>query len=229
VGILATVTMRSLRSVNETVQVEETREELDQLAQAIAGNPSLISGGSRTDYGYVGDIGALPSTLDALVQNPGFATWNGPYLRDDFSASSGAPNTEFKRDAWGNAYAYSGGVTITSGGGGNPLTRNIANSLSDLVNNSVSVVVTDLNDLPPGSVYRDSVRTILTVPDGSGGYRTTVKYPGTDGLVVFDSVPIGSHSLAMVYLPDTDTLRRKVTVDPGKTAHLTWQYYRSVW
>ncbi len=229
VGILATITMRSLRGANETARVEETREELDQLAAAIAGDPALVSGGSRTDFGYIGDVGALPASLDALVQNPGYATWKGPYLRDDFVAASGATNTEFKRDAWGSPYTYTGGLTIGSAGGGSPLTRRIGNSLGDLLDNSVGVVITDLNRIPPGSTYRDSVQTLLTIPDGSGGYRMLIRSPGADGLVMFDSIPIGNHQLQLVYLPDNDTLQRQVAVEPGHDTHLSWQYPRSVW
>ena len=77
-GIITTVAMRSIKDTNQTARIEETKKELEQLAIAIAGNPDLISGGQRTDFGYVGDIGALPPNLDALVQNPGgYTTWKG--------------------------------------------------------------------------------------------------------------------------------------------------------
>ncbi len=229
VGILATITMRALRGANETARVERTRQALDRLAYAMTGDPSLVSGGARTDFGYVGDVGALPGSLDALAQDPGLATWKGPYLRDDFLSSGGAVNTTFKTDAWGRPLSYSGGLTITSPGGGSPLTRQVAHSTDELFNNAVSVVISDLSGKPPGTTYRDSVEAVLTVPNGTGGYQTTVKHPGSDGLVEFDGVPIGSHRLRLVYLPQADTLERRVAVEPGHDAHLAWQYYRSVW
>ena len=79
-GVIATVAVKSLTGVNDTVRIEETRQELSHLAWAIAGRPKLVSGGQRTDYGYVGDVGSLPVNLTALVQNPGsYSTWDGPY------------------------------------------------------------------------------------------------------------------------------------------------------
>lgn len=44
---------------------------------------------------YELDNGEYPSSLDALVSNPGARNWNGPYLE------SGLPI-----DPWGNAYLY---------------------------------------------------------------------------------------------------------------------------
>jgi len=114
IATIATVGLKSLTAVHQTSRFEETRQELDRLAAAIVGDPSFVSGGSRTDFGYVGDVGSLPPNLDALVTNPGgYATWDGPYLGDDFS-TDGSSST-FKIDAWGAAYSYSGGVTVASG------------------------------------------------------------------------------------------------------------------
>ena len=45
---------------------------------------------------YELDNGEYPTSLDALVSDPGARNWNGPYLE------SGLP-----RDPWGNAYIYS--------------------------------------------------------------------------------------------------------------------------
>ncbi|MGH8015698.1 MAG: hypothetical protein ACREBV_05865, partial [Candidatus Zixiibacteriota bacterium] len=157
---------------------------------------------SRTSYGYVGDVGGMPPNLDALVSNPGsYATWKGPYLRDDYLPSSGSSNTEFKVDEWGTAYNYSAGNTIASTGGGTTITRNLANSVSDLLYNSVAVAVTDLNLHSPGPVYDDSIRVVLIQPNGTGGTTTRTTIPSEDGFVKIDSVPIGQHSLKVIYLP----------------------------
>ena len=69
-------------------RTETTIARMDMLARAIAGDPNLISGGVRSDFGYVGDVGALPSNLDQLVTNPGYSTWGGPYVRDEYSAGA---------------------------------------------------------------------------------------------------------------------------------------------
>ena len=228
VGIIASVALRALRGANEVSRVEETRREMDRLAWAIAGNPALVSGGVRADYGYVGDVGALPPNLDALAANPGgYATWDGPYIYDEFS--SGGAGTGFKVDAWGMAYQYTGGIDIVSTGGGQPLTRRVAASTAHLLYNVVAVAVTDLDGTPPGTTWADSVSVTLTYPDGAGGWTTRSVAPAPDGFVQFDSIPVGLHTLRVVFLPNADTLTRTINVDPGRgyaaTLALPWELW----
>jgi prepilin-type N-terminal cleavage/methylation domain-containing protein len=228
VGVLASMGLKSLSAVNQTTRIEETRQEMERLTCAIAGNPLLVSGGSRTDFGYVGDVGALPPNLDALVTNPGgYATWDGPYLVDDFT--SGGANTLFKYDAWGAAYAYSTGINITSTGGGLTLTKQLAGSISDLLGNQVNVVVTDLDRTPPGAIYSDSTRFVLRVPNGSGSYTDKTRTPRGDGLTNFGSVPIGIHELRLIYLPTADTLLRQIIVCPNSDSYLEISLAENVW
>ena len=230
VAIIATVAMKSLTGSNEVVRIEETKLELQQLAWAIAGNQALVSGGARTDFGYVGDIGALPANLDALVTNPGgLATWDGPYVLDDFYSTAGGASSEFKNDAWGVAYQYSGGSNIVSTGSGSTITRRIANSTDDLLYNQLTITVIDIDNDPPGSVYRDSVRLILIQPDGAGSLETRISYPNANGLVIFDSIPIGQQALRTVYLPTNDTLMRLVTVTPGGGSFMQTQLFDDLW
>lgn len=228
VGILATITMRGLRSSNEVLRIEETRREMDRLAWAIAGNPALRSNGARVDFGYVGDIGAVPPNLDALVHDPGFANWRGPYLSDEFSASPGASDQGYKVDAWGQPYHYTG-LTLESTGGDGPLTRIVAPTLDGVLYNTLRVVVSDLDGTPPGTVYRDSILAVLTRPNGTGGLTALARRPQPDGLIRFDSVPIGVHSLSLVFLPTADTSRRKVVVLPDHESEITIPYHLEVW
>ena len=94
-SVIASVAMRNMTSTINTAQYENTKKELDQLAYAIVGNPHTYTNGARTDFGYVGDVGALPPNLDALYQNPGgFSSWNGPYI------TNGTANNDYKKDAW---------------------------------------------------------------------------------------------------------------------------------
>ena len=114
IGILAGIAMKSMDSAIETGRFETTRKELNHLAGAIVGNPDLVNNGVRTDFGYVGDVGALPASLDELVTAPaGYSTWRGPYIKSDFVQSS----DDYKTDAWGVEYAYVG-LAITSTGSG---------------------------------------------------------------------------------------------------------------
>ncbi|MCP5048517.1 MAG: hypothetical protein GY940_15210 [bacterium] len=85
-------------------------KELTVIKQAIVGDPSLVEGGSRSSFGYVGDMGVLPGALDDLV-NQGSQTgttttsgvmwgWRGPYVNE-------------VNDAWGRAYNYSTDPAVT--------------------------------------------------------------------------------------------------------------------
>jgi len=229
VGIITAVALKSLRTINDTARAERTKKELDQLAFAVSGDPNMTSGGARTDFGYVGDVGSLPPNLDALVTNPGgYATWQGPYLRDDYLPSSGSSNSEFKVDEWGTAYSYAAGNTISSTGGGSTISRSLATSVNDLVYNSVAVTVTDINDIPPGSVYKDSVKIVLTYPNGAGTTTSVTKYPSANGFSQIDSIPIGQHTLKVIYTPLNDTLTRKVIVNPGELATVDVDLFRDL-
>ena len=235
-GILTTVAFQAGTNVYDTARVEETKQELDLLAFAITGNPELNNNGIRTDFGYVGDIGALPPNLDALFQSPGgYATWNGPYFQNRFSQIT----NDYKTDAWGELYEYNG-LTITSkgkatgGGCGGPTTsgdivRRICNNADELLVNRVSGTVFDCSGTPPGDDYRDSVRIVLTVPDGSGGYTARASAVTVGGYFTFDSIPIGNHNLDIIYLPVNDTLRRFVSVTPNSTPYNEYFLASSVW
>ena len=195
VGILATVALRSISLVGDTARTEETKQELDELAVAIVGSPVLDNAGIRNDFGYVGDIGALPPNLDALVSNPGsYATWNGPYAGNRFAQDP----LDYKTDAWGTAYTYSGGIDIVSTGSGQPIVRRIAGAASDLLANEVTGAVLDADRTPPGTDFQDSIEVLLTVPDGSGGLTVRTATPKIGGYFAFSAAPTGNHDLDII-------------------------------
>ena len=229
IAILASIAMGQLKHSAETARLEQTRAEMGRLATAIVGDASLVSAGNRTDFGYVGDVGSLPGNLDALVSNPGYATWKGPYIRDAFSSGTGTVPTEFKFDAWGKPYVYSGAIIISSTGSGTTITRQLANSTAELLSNSVTLTILNINDVPPGPVYVDSVDVILNYPNGTGGMTAAVTHPAPNGSAAFTGIPVGRHSLYVVYLPTADTLRRMVTIDPNKNFYAEVTFHEKYW
>lgn len=221
IGILATMAMQSMDVVVEDVRRVKTEREMEMLARAITGDPGVTQGSRRSDFGYVGDNGAFPPNLQALYQNtPGFGTWNGPYLPPAFAQDS----TGFKMDEWGTYYSYTGGVTISSTGGGATITKKIADATSDYLVNSFSGVVADGAGSAPGAVYQDSVNVIITIPNGAGGTVNKTVHPNAAGSFTLDSLPVGLHPLRVVYTPSFDTLQRYTTILPRhKSSPL--QYY----
>ena len=226
IGILTTVALRTGSAVYTTAKVENTKQELDALSDAITGNPELENNGVRSDFGYVGDVGSMPPDLDALVLNPGgYGTWKGPYMLRRFSQMA----DDHKKDAWNSDYIYGGGATITSTGAGTNIVRSIAGSIADLLLNTVSGNVFDLDGTPPGSTYKDSVVVRLTVPNGSGGSVTKTNNTDGGGYFLFDSIPIGNHDLDVIYLPNTDTLNRLVSVTPNSSTYSEYRLASDAW
>ncbi len=223
-GILATVALRSVALVGDAARTEETKQELDRLAEAIVGRAELHSAGVRSDFGYVGDVGALPPNLDALVTNPGLATWNGPYISNRFEQSA----ADFKTDAWGTPYTFAG-IDITSTGSGQSIVRKLAGSADELLRNRIAGNVYDADGTPPGTNYRDSVEVRLTVPNGGGGMTTRSLLTDAGGYFAFDSIPIGKHELDVVYLPNVDTLHRFVSVNPGAEVYGEYFLTENLW
>ena len=218
IGILTTVAMRSLEGSVERSRFQETQEEMDQLITAITGNPDLYANGMRSDFGYVGDIGTVPSSLDDLVTNPGLGTWNGPYVTGQFAQDTQG----FKKDAWGNTYTFTSGITIAStGGGSTPMTRSAASAVSDLTGNAVSGTVTDAAGNPPGD-SSVAISVTITYPDGAGSTTTATVSPGSGGAFTLSGIPIGNHRIDGVYRATDDTVSAFVSVLPkvGATVSL---------
>jgi len=226
-GILAGIAYRTMGNTIDVGRIEETRAEMEQLACAIAGNPGLVSNGTRIDFGYLGDVGALPPSWNALIVNPGgYATWRGPYIRDE---SSGGGAYEFSLDAWGKPYTSPNGAAFSSTGGPETISRVLANSIDDLLRNPVIVTVTDADGTPPGAAYRDSVELILTYPNGAGGLATIVRHPSANGLARIDSIPVGLHRLQVFCRPGNDTIRRKIAINPGQTLNVDIRHFGNLW
>jgi prepilin-type N-terminal cleavage/methylation domain-containing protein len=222
-GILASVAVKQVVTSVDTAKYDQTEQELDQLAFAIRGNPSAYGQGTRTDFGYVGDIGAFPPNLDALVQNPGgYATWKGPYI------DRGIGNTDFKTDGWGTNYSLTDTLLRSTGSGSN-IDKVFADSHADLLSNSVTGYIRDANSEVPGSVFKDSVWVHLQHPNGTGSMVADSVHPNGDGYFSFSGIAVGSLTLKVVYVPNTDTITVPLTVYPGKDAKLMVVFPADLW
>lgn len=210
IGVLATVAIRQIGTTVDTAEIEQTKKELDNLARAIVGTPEAVADGARTDFGFVGDNGALPPSLTALATNPGYATWDGPYML------SGVTAGDYRTDAWGVNYTYVD-TLIRSTGSGSPIDKLIAHSSADLLSNTVSGQVLNADGSMPGTTYADSIALQLIYPWG-GNLTTATQYPDQVGGFAFSGIPIGNHTLRMIYIPDSDTISYNVAVYPGRPA-----------
>jgi prepilin-type N-terminal cleavage/methylation domain-containing protein len=222
-GIIATVATRKMTSTLETARMERTVQEMDHFAYAMVGNPDLQNSGARTDFGYVGDVGSLPPSLDALRSNPGgYSTWNGPYISEGVNAST------YGKDAWGSNYIYND-TLLRSVGSGSDIDRLIAANTDILLRNRVAGFVLDANNEPPGGVYRDSVVVMLMYPDGTGGTAAISINPGVKGNFTFTNIPIGNHALRVIYIPQTDTVTWDISVRPAGDVKLALTFPADLW
>ncbi len=227
IGILAAVAFRSMDVALDNSRWDATTQEMDRLSWAIAGNPDLFANGTRSDFGYVGDVGSLPPNLDALVINlGGYATWKGPYIQNDFTQNP----DDYKTDDWGNLYTYTSGVTVASGGsGGNPITKRFANVNADLTSNTVQGVITDAQGNAPGT-SASSVTIRIIYPNGSGGTATANTNPNSSGNYSFSNmIPQGYRAVTAIYTPTNDTLVRTAVVLPKSTTILDFKFRGNLW
>jgi prepilin-type N-terminal cleavage/methylation domain-containing protein len=226
IAILTGIAVQSVNRTGEGQRLDRTLEEMDLLARAMVGDERLVSGGVRTDFGYLGDVGSLPPALDVLVSNPGeYETWNGPYVSSRFVE---APD-DFKRDAWNNPYTYAGGLTITSSGGGKPITRRIAGSMSELTSNSIYGVVQDRSGCPPAGSAANVLVTIV-FPDGEGSSTSLSTSPAPSGEFSFpEAVPVGLHLIRAVVSGVEDTTSRYLAISPGSQTYVEMRFASDLW
>lgn len=132
IEILMTMALVAILSVGGislmTGSIDENRydatvQEMKQIRAALVGDSSALQGGARSSFGYAGDMGALPSSLNHLLTIPpggqSFSTsgrfghgWNGPYLQ------AGAGGKSPVVDAWLRPYLWvvnaAGDATLSS-------------------------------------------------------------------------------------------------------------------
>ncbi|MEA3297403.1 MAG: hypothetical protein U9R56_06015, partial [candidate division Zixibacteria bacterium] len=179
--------------------------------------------GTRTDFGYIGDIGALPVSLNALVENPGgYTTWDGPYI------IRGADPDGFNEDAWHVSYTYTD-TLIRSTGSGSDIDKVFAGSSALLLNNTVKGFIVDADKNVPGTIYRDSIIIWLTYPDGLGNLTTATANPDWKGNFSFSNIPIGSHVMKVICIPDSDTVSYPVSVVPQSITRIEIVFPADLW
>jgi len=221
-AIVATVAIREMGGSIEDARYQATLDEMHQLAAAVAGNAALHTSGARTDFGYVGDVGSLPPTLGALAIDPGYGTWDGPYIE------RGPTGDDYLRDAWEQPYAFTGRA-VQSSGSGSTIERVIVASASDLLQNSVSGYAIDARGISPTGDDIDSLRIELVYPNGSGGMTTATTPPSADGSFAFSNVPIGNHTLRAIWLPAADTMSYSLSVPPGSNVRVEIIFPAAMW
>lgn len=109
ISVMAALAAVAVPRINDFItnsKIAASKNEMLQIRAAISGTPDRTAGGRYVDRGYIGDVGAVPSSLTDLTTQPGGVPlydyfsrtgWNGPYLQIDGTG-------EILRDSWSTDY-----------------------------------------------------------------------------------------------------------------------------
>jgi len=240
IGIMAALAANLLANSLDRSRFDDTWKEMNAIKIAVVGNPDLVNAGVRSDFGYVGDMGTVPSSITELLEQgaqPAWSVydtdlgtgtgWRGPYI-DNKKDDGGTYLATL--DGWGNAYVQTSlGTTgqITSYGsdgaaGGSGYAADITVPETSLVpaqtQGAVAGRVTDII----GNPVRNNNVTI-TYPDPSSKGNPTSSSVATDngGNYVFNSIPIGKHRVQLTV--GGTTYKKVAVVLPSQTTRLDFQ------
>lgn len=229
IGLLVTAAVKTMDVSLQRSRFSSTVKELENLSWAIAGNPELISGGKRSDFGYIGDLGVLPLTLRDLYENySNLPNWKGPYIKAAFQENP----ESYRIDAWGDTYIYPNpntivetspvyvrsyaGTSITTPESW--LTKLVANRKKDLTSNMVEGVFKDAYGNPLGSSDKDTVWVKVYHPIlGRNDSTPTLSY--NESNFEFAGIPVGYHRLKAIAVhrdspPVWDSVDKYICVYP---------------
>jgi len=218
IGILSAIAIRTLTGTLENARFNSTAKEMNEIVFGIVGNPDLITTFGRTDYGYVGDTGELPSNLDALFTDNGVCGWDGPYVTVDFEENP----DDYKLDGWGKPYTFginaSNILQVISDSAG---TKTIDDT-TDLLHNTVQVQLYNSDGVPLDNLSGD-----INVQYGCGGPLADGWHPlsfnESTGKFVLNTVPIGQRLVRGT--ASGDTTYKTLGVVPGSNSSLEMTVY----
>jgi prepilin-type N-terminal cleavage/methylation domain-containing protein len=196
IGILVAAIAPSVMQRVVDARIEQTRSEEQILHEAMIGKVG------ENRYGFVGDVGRLPTSFQELAQAngiPGYTTntfrnvgigWRGPYV------NTGTTATDYLTDAFGRPYTGVASGQVRSAGP------------DRVAGNSDDIVYPPTTSLIAGTVVV-TVKTVVsnkTVVDPAG-YRVDLFYAsnGAEASLSdnaapfsFSNVPMGIHAIRVV-------------------------------
>lgn len=206
-AIITPLTVQTVGARRETA----AREELEVLKEAIIGRARSTEHGEEFTFGFVGDIGNVPDSLDRLktigslpaysfnTTNDMGAGWRGPYIMEKHGG-------DFKKDPWGADYSYSTTPGTNTDLGVQYLAK-ITSKGPDLTTGtpddlSVEVlepeVRADVLGYVKDTVGEGILNVAMTINYPSSGTLTTASdTTDADGLYEFSDIPIGDRTITM--------------------------------
>lgn len=210
-----------------------TLRDLENIKKGIMGDQTKVANKARTSFGYFGDIGKLPSSLNDLLaqgSQPGFvynqnlqvgAGWRGPYLQ---SAQDMAG--QFKPDAYGSAYIYDTTQYVSADTGVPVIAKivsigpdGVADTTDDL---KIEIFKSEGFGQISGRVkdqdfnYVPNVKVTINYPN-NGILSSLQTATDSNGRCVFSDIPFGNRSITieaqLVYNSQSAFLKGKEGTD----------------
>ncbi|HCN19722.1 MAG TPA: hypothetical protein DIS73_05485, partial [Planctomycetia bacterium] len=213
--LLGTMIPFTIQMVHKTRELQ-TLDELEKLRAAIIGDPVTVLNESRTQLGYVGDMGNLPSSLEDLYKKgsqPAYtfnttkktgAGWNGPYISPEIVEHL----ETLKTDAFGNDYDY----TTT------PFTDSTTGAtVAGRIRSKGRDGTSDTSDDLSLSFFDSQIKSRIVgqikdeVGEGVGGAVVTINYPSNG---VLTSTTTTSDRFGFYTLDDITYGNRSITIEP---------------
>ncbi|MEE9200441.1 MAG: prepilin-type N-terminal cleavage/methylation domain-containing protein [Candidatus Brocadiales bacterium] len=215
-GTITPLVLMTLHKERETGTVVELRE----FKEGIVGDPEIVTKEVRTDFGYIGDMGSMPSKIEDLYQKgtqPAFsydttkktgAGWKGPYIDPSLVENLAS----LKLDAYGNEYTYDD-TEFTDSTVGATVSAKIVSKGTDGVTGGGD----DLSTYVYKPEAFSKVVGVIVDEQGKRVPAVTVKmnYP-SDGILTTNEPPsITSDSAGHYEFTDIPYGNRSITIEPG--------------
>lgn len=216
-GIMAVVTLDVVGDTINESRFQSTMLKMRQIQNAMIGDPSIKENNTRTSFGFLGDVGAIPTAaqgIAALLSQPAPALpvyavnstarialgWNGPYL------SGGNSGTDYTVDGWGNALVYNAAASpptlVSLGSDGAAGGTGFAGDISLALSNELRIASVQGFICSRGGPFKLAAQVELNTPNGAAilTQSLTSVTVANAGQFSFSSVPFGVRSLT-VYIP----------------------------
>ena len=244
IGILAGLAANLLTNTLDQARFDESQKKMTVLSNATLGNPDLNTNGVRSDFGFVGDVGRLPTALTELVTQgalPAWSAatgvgWHGPYVPGDFNQNPDG----YRTDGWGTLFTYASatGVVTSLGSDGSAGGTGYAADFStpdltaptDQRVGTITGRVTDLLGNPLVSVAGGTVTVSVTNNPVAGAATTVSTTTGADGSYTLSPMIIGRRTVQVTVTTGAATTypARVAIVTPAQPAHVDFQIPRDI-
>jgi prepilin-type N-terminal cleavage/methylation domain-containing protein len=239
IGILAGLAANLLTNTLDQARFDEAQKKMTVLSNAMVGNPDLMTNGVRSDFGFVGDIGRLPTALTELVTQgalPAWSAatgvgWHGPYVPGDFAQNPDG----YRTDGWGTLFTYASatGVVTSLGSDGAAGGTGYAADFStpdltaptDQRVGTITGRVTDLVGNPLASVTGATVTVSVTNNPVAGAATTVSTTTGADGSYTLNPIIIGRRTVQVTVTTGAATTYppKVAIVTPTQPAQVDFQ------